>query len=115
MFPPIGQLRERAVPPEGDEINGHRIPGGTFIGINAWGTQLDKAYGDDPEIFRPDRWLIKDQSRLRAMFQTHELIFSYGSSKCLGMPVAMMELSKMIFEVCYSPLINHGQRLKQTL
>ena len=102
-FPPIGQLRERIVPPEGDEIQGHRIPGGTFIGINAWGTQLDEAYGDDPEVFRPERWLIKDQTQLRVMFQTHELIFSYGSSKCLGMPIAMMELSKMIFEVCSSP------------
>ena len=98
-FPPVSQLRERMVPPEGDVIHGHHIPGGTFIGFNAWGTQLDNIYGDDPEIFRPERWLINDESRLRAMYQTHGLIFGHGSSKCLGMPVAMMELSKMIFEV----------------
>jgi len=98
-FPPLSQLRERMVPPEGDQIQGHRIPGGTYIGINAWGTQLDEVFGADAEIFKPERWLIHDENRLRAMFQTHELIFSYGSSKCLGMPIAMMELSKMIFEV----------------
>ena len=98
-FPPLSQLRERVVPPEGDEIQGHRIPGGTFIGLNSWGTQLDEVYGDAPEVFRPERWLIDDEARLKAMFQTHELIFGYGSSKCLGMPIAMMELSKMIFEV----------------
>lgn len=98
-FPPVSQLRERVVPPGGDVIQGHHIPGGTFIGFNAWGTQLDDVFGDDPEIFRPERWLIDDESRLRAMYQTHELIFGYGTSKCLGMPIAMMELSKMVFEV----------------
>ena len=108
-FPPLSQLRERIVPPEGDKIDGHHIPGGTFIGLNAWGTQLDKVYGDDPETFRPERWLIDDLTQLRAMFQTHELIFSHGSSKCLGMPIAMMELSKMIFEVSFSLHQRHGQ------
>lgn len=102
-FPPLSQLRERIVPPEGDNIHGHHIPGGTFIGLNAWGTQLDKIYGDDPEAFRPEWWLIDDPVRLRAMFQTHELIFSYSSSRYLGMPIAMIKLSKMIFEVS-SPL-----------
>ncbi len=29
-FPPLSQLRERIVPPEGDKIDGHHIPGGTF-------------------------------------------------------------------------------------
>lgn len=97
--PPLSQLRERVVPPEGDIIQGHCIPGGTYIGLNAWGTQLDEAYGDDPETFRPERWLIDDEERLKAMHRTHELIFGYGSTKCLGVSIAMMELYKMIFEL----------------
>ena len=101
-FPPLSQLRERLVPPEGDIIDGHRIPGGTFIGFNAWGTQLDAVFGDDPEVFRPERWLIKDQGQIGAMQETLELIFGHGSTKCLGIPIAMMELSKMIFEVCFA-------------
>ena len=80
-------------------IDGHRIPGGTFIGFNAWGTQLDGVFGDDPEAFRPERWLIQDQGRIDAMQETLGLIFGYGSTKCLGIPIAMMELNKMIFEV----------------
>ena len=87
------------VPPEGDIINGHRIPGGTFIGLNTWGTQLDDVFGDDPEAFRPERWLTNSEDHLKAMHHTHELIFGYGSTKCLGMPMAMMELHKVIFEV----------------
>ena len=89
------------VPPEGDFINGHRIPGGTYIGLNAWGTQLNEVFGEDPEVFRPERWLINDQEQLKAMHQTHDLIFGHGSTKCLGMPMAMMELNKMIFEVLF--------------
>lgn len=91
------------VPPEGDVISGFRIPGGTFIGLNAWGTQLDTVYGDDPEIFRPERWLTTNEERMKAMRQTLELVFGHGSTKCLGMPLAIMELNKIIFEV--SPAI----------
>lgn len=98
-FPPLSQLRERVVPSEGDMINGHRIPGGTYIGFNIWGAQLDKVFGDDPDVFRPERWLIDDQERLTAMRETLELIFGHGATKCLGMPMAMMELNKVIFEV----------------
>lgn len=98
-FPPLSQLRERMVPPEGDLINGYRIPGGTFIGLNAWGTQLNEVYGDDPEVFRPERWLTSNTEQLKEMHQTVELIFGHGSTKCLGMPMALMELYKMVFEV----------------
>lgn len=98
-FPPITQLREREVPPEGDIIHGHHIPGGTFIGLNAWGLQLNPVYGDDVEVFRPERWLIDDADRLREMHKTHELIFGYGNTKCLGVPIAMMNLNKIFVEV----------------
>ncbi|KAI9717488.1 MAG: hypothetical protein M1828_007188 [Chrysothrix sp. TS-e1954] len=98
-FPPLSQLRERVVPPEGDVLLGHKIPGGTFIGLNAWGTQLDSVFGDDAEVFRPERWLDCDEHRLSAMHETHELIFGHGSTKCLGKAMAMMELNKIIFEL----------------
>lgn len=96
---PVSQLRERMVPPEGDIINGHRVPGGTYVGFNTRGTQLNEVYGDDPEVFRPERWLVQDQERLQAMYRTHELIFGYGGSKCLGIRIAGMQLNKIFFEV----------------
>lgn len=99
-FTPIGQLRDRLVPPEGDTILGYKIPGGTHVGLNPWGTQLSKVYGDDPEVFRPERWLINDEERLQRMHQCHELIFGCGPTKCLGVNIAMMEINKALFEVC---------------
>ena len=87
------------VPPEGDSLLGFRVPGGTFVGFNAKATQLDEIYGDDPEVYRPERWLIKDQERVRAMHRIHELIFGHGASKCLGTQIATMEINKTVFEV----------------
>lgn len=99
-FPPLSQLRERVVPPQGDTVGIFRLPGGTFVGLNAWGTQLNKAvYGADAEFFRPERWLIDDVHKLEKMYQTHSLIFGHGTTKCLGVSMAMMEITKVVFEV----------------
>jgi cytochrome P450 len=90
------------VPPEGDWYNGTFIPGGTFVGLNAWGLQLNSVFGDDPEVFRPERWLVEDKERLRQMSQVQELIFGYGTTRCLGIPIAMMNLNKIFVEASVS-------------
>lgn len=92
------------VPPERDVVNDYRIPGGMLIGLSVWAIQLDRVYGEDLEVFRPERWLTADKERLRPMHQTVELFFGHGSTKCLGMPMAVMELNKMIFEVGFAEL-----------
>lgn len=103
MFPPLSQLRERVVPPGGDTLCGYYLPEGTFVGLNTWGAQRNKAvYGEDADLFCPERWLTDDADRLHAMHLTHSLIFGHGSTKCLGMSMAMMELTKVIFEVSVS-------------
>lgn len=99
-FPPLSQLRERVVPSGGDNLGPFNLPEGTFVGLNAWGVQLNKAvYGDNAKLYCPERWLTDDPDRLYAMHQTHSLIFGHGSTKCLGMSMAMMEITKVIFEV----------------
>ncbi|KAL9117459.1 MAG: hypothetical protein Q9187_006003, partial [Circinaria calcarea] len=98
-FPPITQLRERMAPPEGDTYKGQHIPPGTFIGLNAWGLQLSSVFGDDPEVFRPERWLIDDAERVKEMVKVQELIFGYGTTRCLGIPIAMMNLNKIFVEL----------------
>ncbi|TQV97454.1 benzoate 4-monooxygenase cytochrome P450 [Cordyceps javanica] len=103
-FPPITQLREREAPPEGFQLpDGRHIPGGTFVGLNAWGTQLNPVFGTDAHVFRPERWLPESYDdggqRLAAMSKVQELIFGHGMTRCLGIPIAMMNLSKMLVEV----------------
>ncbi|KAI1075518.1 putative benzoate 4-monooxygenase cytochrome P450 [Whalleya microplaca] len=98
-FSPITQLRERVVPPSGDTFDGKSIPAGTFVGINSWGIQLHPVFGEDPEVFRPERWLIDDQDKLQQMNQVYELIFGWGTTRCLGIPIALMNLNKIFVEL----------------
>jgi cytochrome P450 len=101
LYQPIFQLRERVVPPGGDEINGYRIPGGTFIGLNTHAMQLSYLFGHDPETFRPERWLTDDGEHLDQMLKALDLVFGYGPTKCLGYDIAYMQLLKVVFEVSY--------------
>ena len=48
-------------------------------------------------MFWPKRWLIIDFAQNGAIQDTLELISGHGSTICLV--IAMMELSKMIFEI----------------
>ncbi|KAK3065940.1 hypothetical protein LTS18_002213, partial [Coniosporium uncinatum] len=88
------------VPPEGDMIDGKFVPGGTSIGWNSYGLQRQKdIFGLDADVFRPERWLDeKNEAKLQRMSDTVSLVFGAGRFGCLGKPVAMMELNKIIPE-----------------
>ena len=101
MCPPVSAAMFKNAPPEGDTIAGTFIPGGTKVGICWWGLSRNKAiYGDDADMFRPERWLQADGERLERMEKTNDLIFSPGRWQCLGKSVAFLELNKCIGEVC---------------
>lgn len=102
--PPVVNLFSKDVPPGGDTVtvDGQPvfIPGGTCIGYSANSMHHDKAlYGDDAQSFRPERWFEKDPEKLAAMTRTNDLMFGDGKWQCLGKPVAVIELGKIIFEV----------------
>ncbi|ESU15399.1 hypothetical protein FGSG_13459 [Fusarium graminearum PH-1] len=95
LHPSIGLLMERHVPPQGAEICGHFFPGGTIVGINPWVVQHDPKVYEDPEAFKPERWLTSDAellSKMEASFFT----FGAGSRTCLGKHISLMELHKVV-------------------
>ena len=71
----------KRTPPAGDVINGMLIPGRTAIGICFRGVQRNKkVYGEDAEMFRPERWLpgaVEPEQR-RRMEQCVDTIFMHG-------------------------------------
>jgi cytochrome P450 len=68
MHPAVGLLLERVVPRGGTEVGGMWLAGGTVVGINPWVAARDKeVYGEDSEIFKPERWLDADEKGLKAM------------------------------------------------
>lgn len=100
IMPPAGGAFFKTVPPGGDVIDGKFIPAGTQIGSSPFGIHHSKAiFGDDAEIYRPERWLESDAEQLAQMTSTVDLVFHYGKYQCLGKTVALMEFNKVIAEV----------------
>lgn len=108
IYPPVTGLMAKMVPPDGAviEVNGQEkfAPAGTQVGWNSWGMMHDsEIFGPDADIYRPERWLLKDDGekeaqRVAKMTETVTLVFGYGRFGCLGRGVATMELNKAILE-----------------
>lgn len=71
--PAVGLNITRYVPPGGVEIEGEFFPGGTRLAANGWVLHRDaKIFGQDADIFRPERWLVDEDEAKRMdryMFQ----------------------------------------------
>ncbi|KAK5992623.1 Cytochrome P450 monooxygenase ABA1 [Cladobotryum mycophilum] len=100
MWPPVGGLGFKTVPPEGDTINGYFVPGGVEIGQGFHGVGRSKAvWGPDANVFRPDRWLNAEGEQLKNMINAVDTHFGFGKYSCLGKAIALMELHKAVFEL----------------
>ncbi|KAJ8122629.1 hypothetical protein ONZ43_g1221 [Nemania bipapillata] len=90
----------REVPPEGDTIHGHFLPGGTTVAMNLSSLMRSKTiFGEDADIFRPERFLEVNQETREEMQRIVELMFGYGRWMCAGKVIAWLELNKTLFEV----------------
>ncbi|KAB5572301.1 cytochrome P450 [Coniochaeta sp. 2T2.1] len=103
IHPAIGFILERVVPPQGMDIDGHFIPGGTVVGCSPWTIHRRReVYGDDVDDYRPERWLVDetapaDEEHERIRVMTNTLFhFGGGSRTCLGKNIALLELYKLI-------------------
>lgn len=100
MRTPLVASHYKKVPPEGDILNGVFVPGGTGIGHNLVAlTHNEKVWGQDTQIFRPERFLEGSEEKRNEMRRVVDLFFGSGRWQCAGKPIAMMELQKIFFEV----------------
>ncbi|GAW17948.1 hypothetical protein ANO14919_074170 [Xylariales sp. No.14919] len=80
----------------GFTIAGMSFPEGTSVGCLPSAIHQNKGiYGEDADIFRPDRWLVSDREQVRVMEAAH-MGFSRGRRVCLGQNIAVMQLKKVI-------------------
>ncbi|KAF2464741.1 cytochrome P450 [Lindgomyces ingoldianus] len=99
IHPPFTGLVMKEVPAGGDTIGSQFVPGGTRVAHNLWAVQRDPIYGEDREIFRPERWIEADSQKGMRMEQTLDLVFGHGRWGCLGKNVAWIELNKIFVEL----------------
>jgi cytochrome P450 len=99
LMPPIASGFPKRVPAAGDTICGQFIPGGTDVYPNLYCLMHNKdVFGDDAEVFRPERFLGKGPDVAR-MVKTVDFSFGSGRYMCLGKVLAQIELNKIFVEV----------------
>ncbi|PSP27997.1 hypothetical protein BRC65_03490 [Halobacteriales archaeon QH_2_65_14] len=91
LYPPAYMMFREAS--EDVAIGGYRIPEGEKVTVPQFHVQTDPRWYDDPETFRPSRWLagLEDDLPDYAYFP-----FGGGPRHCIGMPFAMMELKHIV-------------------
>ncbi|KAK3292860.1 cytochrome P450 [Chaetomium fimeti] len=99
IHPPITGLLTKLVNPGGETIKGRFIPGGTGIGQCGWGIQRHPIFGEDVDVFRPERWIEASEAQRSEMEKTMELVFGTGRWGCLGKTIVLVELDKIFVEL----------------
>ena len=84
LYPPIHTLARECV--ADDEMDGYRVPRGVTVLLSVYGIQRGRAWGTDPEAFRPERFASADWPK-RAF-----LPFANGRHLCLGNHFALAEM-----------------------
>jgi cytochrome P450 len=99
LHPPAAFSLERITPPTGARICGRDLPGGVIVACNAWTLHRDKAvFGEDVDVFRPDRWLENDGVPLAKAKEMGRTLFHFGAGAhtCLGKNIALLEITKLV-------------------
>ncbi|WYZ36112.1 hypothetical protein EsH8_X_000759 [Colletotrichum jinshuiense] len=84
LSPPVATDLIRKTPPDRSYmVAGELIPPDTSVSISAFTAHRDPEYFPDPEAWKPDRWLMKGDGKLRDMLAIYNP-FSAGGRACIG-------------------------------
>jgi len=85
LYPPIwGLIRVAA---EHDEIAGKQIQPGDRVVLFAYGAHHNPRFWDEPETFRPERWIDKTKRQVKYSY----LPFGAGKRSCIGGAMSQVE------------------------
>ncbi|KAI1761555.1 cytochrome P450 [Hypoxylon sp. FL1150] len=100
MVPPATTGFPKKVPEGGDIICGKFVPAGTDVFVNMWSMMRNReVFGEDADIFRPERFLECDQVKKAELIKNIELAFGHGRWMCPGKTLAWFELNKIFVEL----------------
>ena len=96
--PPTPVILPRYESRGGMVVNGIWVPEGTELAANPHIIHRnEKVFGDNVEIFRPERWLEQPE-RVRLM-DKYDFAWGYGSRRCIGKNIALLEAHKFCVQV----------------
>lgn len=91
LYPPAYLLARTSIAP--CNIGGYDIPVGTTVLTSQWVMHRDARYFEEPDAFRPERWLDGLADRLPAGVY---LPFGDGPRRCIGQGFALLEAALVI-------------------
>ncbi len=86
LYPPVWSLIRTAAGP--DEIDGKEIKAGDRIVLFGYGAHHNPKFWDDPEEFRPERWM-GDAAKKRVKYSY--IPFGAGKRSCIGGAMSQVE------------------------
>ncbi|KAI0130193.1 cytochrome P450 [Xylariales sp. AK1849] len=96
IYIPGGGGMTRIVPPEGAEICGEYVTGGTYVTMNHYPAYLSSSNFASPKEFIPERWINTDDPPFTSDKREVHEPFSYGPRNCLGKNLAWLELRLLL-------------------
>ena len=91
MYPPAYITARTSIEPS--QIGGYDFPAGSTMLMSQWVMHRDPRFYDDPDSFRPERWLDGLAGRLPAGAY---FPFGDGPRRCIGQGFAMLEAAIVI-------------------
>ncbi|RYP45645.1 hypothetical protein DL768_008034 [Monosporascus sp. mg162] len=102
LYPPVVSGLVRVVPPAGEEIVGHWVPGGTYVEVQQWSINHSKDNWEEPWAFKPERFLRDADGAARSGDRLDALQpFNVGARACLGRNLAYAEMRVVAARVVY--------------
>ena len=93
------------------------MPKGTMILVNVWGLHRNPTLWDEPEAFKPERWLDEEGKHISHPFQF--LPFSTGRRVCVGETLAKAQLhmlAAMLFQkLKFTAVTDDGEHFKPSM
>jgi cytochrome P450 len=99
LHPAIGSHLQRVVPSSGASFSGYHLPAGTHVGVNLIAVHRDPAIFEDPESFKPERWLqdgTDEQKQKIGRLDQIWLGFGGGSRSCPGQYLAKVLMVRLV-------------------
>lgn len=102
LAPPVATELIRLTPPDTSVvIDGVEVPPNTNVSMAAYTAHRDPAVFEDPEVYKPERWMAKGSDELKAMLAAF-MPFTAGTRACIG-----RNISLQMQNVCLATVIYH--------
>lgn len=92
LYPPVAITLPRRVPEGGETVDGRFVPAGYTVGVNHFACYRSELNFEDPDAFRPERWLLNGNTSGSSSSAEAFKPFSHGPRACLGKNLAWAEL-----------------------